>query len=122
MPRLTKAEKEAIELKSKQEALAKIADNWLNRLLTNLSRVTALNGRIDVANNCFTVEFYDASNDINIHSVNAEFSDSELAMLNLECDLWFAEESVAKAKEKQQLRKNAIDKLSDAEKEALGLK
>ena len=122
MARMTKAQREATEEAARVEQEKQLRAEYPTRLMKALSRATELQFVLSVVDDSFVVtepnetypELFTMS-----YEYNAE-AEQQLYDLELELKLKYAE--FVEKERRQQVRANALAKLSDEERELLGVK
>ena len=122
MARMTKTQREAMEAEARLEEQNRLRDEYPTRLMKALSQATELQFVLSVVDDSFVVtdpnerygEVFTMS-----YEYNAE-AEQQLYNLELELKLKYAE--FAEKERRQQVRANALAKLSDEERELLGVK
>lgn len=122
MARMTKAQREAAEEAARVEQENQLRAEYPTRLMKALSQATELKFVLSVVDDSFVVtepyETYPESFVMN-YEYNAE-AEQQLYDLELELKLKYAE--FAEKERRQQVRANALAKLSFEERELLGVK
>ena len=122
MARMTKAQREAAQEAARVEQENQLRAEYPTRLMKALSRATELQFVLSVVNDCFVVtdpserypELFTMSYEYNVAA------EQQLYNLELELKLRYAE--FVEKERRQQVRANALAKLSDEERELLGVK
>jgi hypothetical protein len=122
MARMTKAQREAAEEAARVEQENQLRADYPTRLMKALSRATELQFVLSVVDDSFVVtdpnerygEVFTMSYDYNVAA------EEYLYDLELELKLKYAE--FVEKERRQQVRANALAKLSDEERELLGVK
>ena len=122
MARMTKTQREAMEAEARLEEQNRLRDEYPTRLMKALSQATELQFVLSVVDDSFVVtdpnetypELFTMS-----YEYNAE-AEQQLYDLELELKLKYAE--FAEKERRQQVRANALAKLSFEERELLGVK
>jgi hypothetical protein len=121
MARKTKAElaaerEEALALQQAHEFA-----NYPTRLMAALERATTLNFELEVRNSQFELRDRDARRHETVFFTMTHNSDNQRALENLEWDLRIKADKRAEMKRQAQVRKDALAKLTQEEKELLNL-
>ena len=122
MARMTKAQREAAQEAARVEQENQLRAEYPTRLMKALSRATELQFVLSVVNDSFVVtdpserypELFTMSYEYNVAA------EQRLYDLELELKLRYAE--FVEKERRQQVRANALAKLSDEERELLGVK
>ena len=122
MARMTKAQREAAQEATRVEQENQLRAEYPTRLMKALSRATELQFVLSVVNDSFVVtdpserypELFTMSYEYNVAA------EQQLYNLELELKLKYAE--FVEKERRQQVRANALAKLSDEERELLGVK
>jgi len=117
MARETKAERLAREAQAREAAQAERAATYPARLMAALERLNKLGGEVRVRNGKFDATLNDEG-----FILAVEYNDVSVEVLyDLEFVLNCEEEKVAEAERKAVLRRSALNKLTEEERELLGL-
>ena len=122
MARMTKTQREAMEAEARLEEQNRLRDEYPTRLMKALSQATELQYALSVVNDSFVVtepnetypELFTMS-----YEYNAE-AEGQFYDLELELSVKYAD--FAEKERRQQVRANALAKLSFEERELLGVK
>ena len=122
MARMTKAQREAAQEAARVEQENQLRAEYPTRLMKALSRATELQFVLSVVNDSFVVtdpserypELFTMSYEYNVAA------EQQLYNLELELSVKYAE--FVEKERRQQVRANALAKLSDEERELLGVK
>ena len=122
MSRMTKAQREAAQEATRVEQENQLRAEYPTRLMKALSRATELQFVLSVVNDSFVVtdpserypELFTMSYEYNVAA------EQQLYNLELELSVKYAE--FVEKERRQQVRANALAKLSDEERELLGVK
>ena len=122
MARMTKTQREAMEAEARLEEQNRLRDEYPTRLMKALSQATELQYALSVVNDSFVVtepnetypELFTMS-----YEYNAE---AEQYLYDLELELKLKYDEFVEKERRQQVRANALAKLSDEERELLGVK
>ena len=122
MARMTKAQREATEEAARVEQEKQLRAEYPTRLMKALSRATELKFVLSVVDGSFVVtepnetypELFTMS-----YEYNAE---AEQQLYDLELELKLKYDEFVEKERRQQVRANALAKLSDEERELLGVK
>jgi len=121
MARKTKAELAAAEQAARAARLLARAEAYPARLMAVLERAVKANFELTVKNSMFQVEDRDDRR-ADFYQLTNEFSsDADSALDNLEWAVENKEEERAEAVRQRELRRKAFDKLTEEERNALGL-
>ena len=122
MSRMTKAQREAAEEAARVEQENQLCAEYPTRLMKALSQATELQFVLSVVNDSFVVT--DPSEKYpELFTMSYEYSDAaEQHLYHLELALKFKCAEFVEKERRQQVRANALAKLSDEERELLGVK
>ncbi len=122
MARKTKAEQQAEREAERQAQLAVAKSTYTERLMAVLERAVKENFELNVSNGQFVVEDRDSRyrQAYNLQPTWTETADMDLYSLEVSVEL--KEEASAELVRKAQVRGKALAKLTDEERELLGLK
>jgi hypothetical protein len=121
MARKTKAEQQAERDAARAARLLAMAELYPARLMAVLERAVKANFELTVKNSMFVVEDRDDRR-ADFYQLTNEFSvDADSALDNLEWAVENKEEERAEAVRQRELRRQAFDKLTVEERNALGL-
>ncbi len=122
MARMTKAQREATEEAARVEQEKRLRAEYPTRLMKVLSQATELQFVLSVVNDSFVVtepnETYPE-----VFTMSYEYNEAaEVQLYNLELELKLKYDEFVEKERRQQVRANALAKLSDEERELLGVK
>ena len=122
MARKTKAEQQAEREAERQAQMAVAKSTYTERLMAVMERATKENFELNVSNGQFVVEDRDSRyrQAYNLQPTWSETADMDLYSLEVSVEL--KEEASAELVRKAQVRGKALAKLTEEERELLGLK
>ena len=122
MARMTKAQREAAEEAACVEQENQLRAEYPTRLMKVLSQATELQYALSVVNDSFVVTDH-SERYPELFIMSYEYSvAAELQMYNFELELKFKYAEFVEKERRRQVRANALAKLSDEERELLGVK
>ena len=122
MARMTKTQREAMEAEARLEEQNRLRDEYPTRLMKVLSQATELKFVLSVVDDSFVVtepnETYPE-----LFTMSYEYNEAvEVQLYDLELELKLKYDEFVEKERRQQVRANALAKLSDEERELLGVK
>lgn len=121
MARETKAERVAREAAEVAAAEANLAESYPDRLMAMLERAVKQNYELTVRNAKFVVEDRDARRDSAVELTLTYNRANQEALCELDWRVEAKEEAEREAERKAMLRRAALNKLSEEEREVLGV-
>lgn len=127
MAKLRKSEREALELAEKMTRYEELKETWLMQVLKVLHRADRAGSEIRVNETSFHVKLYQDGLILQfdfpfeLAEIDANWTTDEYELSRLETELDYMDAAQAEEIRKQELKKAALDKLTDEEKQVLGL-
>ena len=121
MARMTKAQREATEEAARVEQENQLRAEYPTRLMKALSQATELQFVLSVVNDSFVVDPSERYPEVFTMSYEYTVA-AELHLYNLELELKLKYAEFVEKERRRQVRANALAKLSDEERELLGVK
>ena len=122
MARMTKAQREATEEAARVEQEKQLRAEYPTRLMKALSRATELKFVLSVVDDSFVVTEPNKTYP-QLFTMSYEYNEAaEVQLYNLELELKLKYDEFVEKERRQQVRANALAKLSDEERELLGVK